>query len=71
MPVIELRTFNAPGHSVTTRPRGVHSDKAENILLLSNSFSQNFRQRDLYKVDRALLNVNFKNDCCFDSKNST
>ena len=56
MPVIELRTFNAPGHSVTTRPRRVHS---ENILLLSNSFSQNFRQRDLYKVDRVLLNVNF------------
>ena len=39
MPVIDLRTFNAPGHSVTTRPRGMHCDKDENILLLNNSFS--------------------------------
>ena len=55
---IELRTFNKPEHSVTTRPRGTHCERFENMIL--KPFPLERRQRNLYKVDRALLNMNSK-----------
>ena len=56
LPIIELRTFNAQGHSVITSP--THYESSENILL--KPFPLVLRQRDLCQVDRALLNMNSK-----------
>ena len=57
--VLVTATFGAPG--LLSLPLGhvEHTKRdVENILL--NPFPYNFRQRYLYKVDRAVLNMNSK-----------
>ena len=72
-PVIELRPFNAPGHSFSTRPRKTQCENFWKYIIknLSPGTSASATCLKLIELYYEFRDIFQKNDRCFDSETPT